>query len=255
MTASRLFSPMKEVLNLKKGFGLLLLLCFLLSGCSETQEGVVTPEDEPVSTPSAHVDVADDDIITYSHRRGQAVEIPIGEGTVFAEEVLKLIETSKKIREGDEDYALFSESELSKITEFYSLDKFSIEGFELGSVFVGSAGFMFQYFRDKNKTTGMYGRIVIGIDRQDWIDAHMPDTDLLKHRIKLQDPEGIRLNEDDLLLKDDMLYYVKADMVEVQLGRTAVTIQPHMIGRMGYEELRDLAFLLIETAELVTVKG
>ncbi|MCL1807869.1 MAG: hypothetical protein FWG31_09235 [Oscillospiraceae bacterium] len=249
MTASRLFSPMKEVLNLKKGFGLLLLLCFLLPGCSETQEGVMTPEDEPASTPSAHVDEADDDMPVYSHRRAQWVEIPIGEGAVITEEVLKLIETSKKIRKGDEDYALFSEHELSKIKEFYSLDKFSIEGYELGSAFVGSASFMFQYFRDKNKTTGMYGRIVIGIDRQDWIDANLPDTDLLKYQLERQDPKSVRLTE------DDMLYFVNADLIIARLGRIAITIQPHMLGEMSYEELRDLALRVIESAELVTVKG
>ena len=209
----------------------------------------MTPEDEPASTPSAHVDEADDDMPVYSHRRAQWVEIPVGEGTVFAEEVLKLIETSKTLRKGDEDYALFSEHELSKITEFYSLDKFSIEGYELGLASVSSGSFMFQYFRDKNKTTGMYGRIVVGIDRQDFWDTHLPDIDLYKYRLERQNPKSIRLTE------DDMLYYEIGGMVEVRLGRTAVTIQPHMLGEMGYEELRDLALRVIESAELVTVKG
>ncbi|MCL1807870.1 MAG: hypothetical protein FWG31_09240 [Oscillospiraceae bacterium] len=215
----------------------MIILLSALSGCS-------------VSTPSTHVDGVDDDTPDVTRRTMQWVEIPVGEDTVFAKEVLKLIETSKNIRERDEGYALISRNELPKIKEFYNLDKFKIEGYELGSAFVNSTNFIFQYFRDKNKTTGMYGRIVVTIPRPDWVDANLPNTDLLIHSLEGQDLERVKITE------NDMLYFEDADMIKARLGRTTVTIQPIGIKLDGgYEELRDLALRVIESAELVTVKG
>ena len=214
----------------------MIILLSALSGCSG-------------GTPSAHVDEADDETPDVTRRTMQSVEIPVGKDTVFAKEVLKLIETSKTLRKGDEDYTLFSENELSKIKEFYSLDKFSIEGYELGSAYVSLTGFMFQYFRENSDKKASAGRIVVGIDRQDYLDTHLPDTDLLKFHLESHNPGVVSLT------KDDMLYFEMAGMIKARLGRTTVTIQPQMLGEMSYEELRDLALRVIESAELVTVKG
>ena len=214
----------------------MIVLLTTLSGCS-------------VSTPSAHVDEADDVTPVEMRHRMQWVEIPVGKDTVFAKEVLQLIETSKTLRKGDEDHSLFSQNELPKITEFYNLDKFNIEGYELGRAFVNSVNFIFDYFRDTKEMTAMSGRIVVTITRPDYMDTHLPDTDLYKYRLEHQDPKSIRLTE------DDMLYYEMAGMIEARLGRTTVSVQPQMLGEMSYEELRDLALRVIESAELVTVKG
>ncbi|MCL2078325.1 MAG: hypothetical protein FWH17_00625 [Oscillospiraceae bacterium] len=221
------------------------------SGIGETAPAISSQANGGEENTAANSNQADEHGGGIQARISQWVEVPVGGN--FVSEVMKLIEASKTLKEDHEDYFLFSLSKLQEITEFYSLEKTYIEGYALGAAYITEVNFIFFYFSDKNEiteTTYISNRIVIHIDRQDYINEHLPDIDLLQYHLDSHVPGTARLTEDDLL------YFDTSGIIKARLGGTTVTLQPQGIGTSAsYEDLRDLILNIVETAKLVTVKG
>ncbi|MDR2569410.1 MAG: hypothetical protein LBD23_03800 [Oscillospiraceae bacterium] len=236
---------LKIILSFIVVISLLISLC----GCNNSTTNIPNDDIEKDSIVNSD-DVADEDSF-FRSRRNRWVEIPIGENSGFSDEVFKIIEMFKSMKEDDEYYTLYSSQELPDISEFYSLDKLKIEGYKLEKAFVNSVNFIYQYFpyNYDEELASISDRIVITITRQDWIDTHLPDTDLLINAMESYDP-GIAN-----LTKDNMLYFETAGLIQANIGRTTVSIQPQSLEKHdNYEYLYNLALLITETAELISVK-
>ena len=159
-------------------------------------------------------------------------------------------ELLKKIEEKDEFY-LSSYHKILGIPSFYSLDNFKINSYQLYQVNMYETYFSFKFVpinelgKDGLTSVGL-NNISISIYRQEIYDeANVSDPFSESAENALEQGWGY-------LTKDNMIYASRHNEVTAQLGNTFFRIiVPGYLNT--YEYLRDLAFQVIETAELVNV--
>jgi hypothetical protein len=198
------------------------ILLVLMSGCGEEEE--------------------------LAGRRTAPLTIIIEGNNNFTEEMIEQIDVSKNSRSGDEDYWLYSEHKISEISEFYSLDNLKIDGYEPYLVNIRGDSFLFKYTPQNGNEHIFDADIMIGICRPEgWYGTSDP-KEVFDVRINQAQEQGWgRLTE------DGMIYSASLNDIAVQIGKTLLSIRvPDEFDT--YEYLRDLAFEVIKTAELIDVE-
>jgi len=203
------------------------------------------PGEIPGNQPLDYTYVADEEL-SFNARVNNWIRVPVEEGKIYKEEVLKLIDFSKTINPENDHYHLFIDNNLTQISEFYSLDKVSIENYKFGEAFITPTNFIYQYFLIQEKSETSYSRINITITRQDWVDTNLPDTDLLMDALENYDQGVVEITD------DDMLYFKTSKIIVARLGRTDISIQAW--GQtLSYLQLRELVLDIIEKADLIAI--
>jgi len=201
------------------------------------------------------------------------------------EEIIKEINKARNMTEEEHNnYGNYRSWKVPEIEEFYSLDNLEIDGYELQevSIVTGTICFVFGLIEDEFKDDSHIGSstIEIGIGRTDWEYS----STFLEDVVTQTKEQG-----SDYLLKDNMLYTKDSYRLEAQFNDTFFIIQApvgfsqKVIDEFvkskdqygedefqdvldyidesnreaeelnNYEFLRDLAFKVMESAELVKV--
>ena len=221
---------------------------------------------------------ADEDEFDSGIRIPQAFEIIDGSSV---KTILGVIESGRKSSEKRHTI-----DRVEELREFYSLDSFKISGHELRSIIISDTSINYYFFPElsgKNADWSSPRNIRIWIGRSDGENAMTFEVaiDAVKNEIKVSEEaiqtidfgeyrdsavemfeSYIKENEEILnskaLLEDNLLYFKNSRRVTAPLGNTSFSITaPETLGLDEdemYEFLRDLAFRVIESAELVMVE-
>jgi len=169
------------------------------------------------------------------------------EGKDLVEELINEINFSRAMTEEQRrENGNYTLNGISEIEEFHRPIK--IDGFELFLILVGERGFAYYYAPvGQQRTQGRHDvsydsdiRISIGKRAQD-----ISGVDWLK--------EVARVNEGAILTEDNFVFFQNQEAIAGYVGEDSFTIMvPDKLS--NYEYLRDLAWQVIKTAELVNVE-
>jgi hypothetical protein len=173
----------------------------------------------------------------------------------FKDKVCKMIDESKRINIRDENYFLYLDNNISDISKFYCLENLEIDGYKLYSVNISRGVFLFR-FAPVEKLEGDPDYIFVDdsfipiqIER---FERHNTSLDPLEDVL-----EEFQRRGQGVLTEDDMVYVEKSGYIFARLGDTIFNIRVPYFDVLdpdksaNYEILRDLAFQVIEAAELV----
>jgi len=234
-----------------------LILLSILSGCSNKTQ----LSDEPCAAP---------------------VSVVIADGDNARDAVTREIRKAKSMTQDEHmGYSNYLSNNVSEIKEFYSLDNLKIDGYELQSVSIAASSICFNFASIEAKKDVSSNFIQIGVVRTDW--EHKEN--FLKDGAAQAEEQGW-----GYLTADNMLYSEKHGLLEAELNDTFIMIQlpqgysQHVIDGIikerdrlaedefqsaldyaeeanrvskelnNYEFLRELAFRVIKTAELINVE-
>jgi len=202
----------------------------------------------------------------------------------FKDEFVKQINNFKTMGRDNEDYWMEAFYKITDIPSFYSLDNLKIDGYRLYLVSVRVNMFSFKFVPDEQwdneyVIVNNVGVISISIDRPGTWGPGNDSTEAFKGRLN-----QARRDASGRLTEDNLIYYPSHNEVSAQLGDTIFTVRTPVsfdiieelskhdfidiseidlpedyefvdeYAHLGtYESLRELAFRVIETAELVNV--
>jgi hypothetical protein len=181
------------------------------------------------------------------------ITIKIDFGTNFKDEIIKLIEISKKNRKEDsENYDNHFVNRISDINEFYS-PTVEINGFIRHSVMTDGYALDYCYTpietqkSEEDNDFNYYTGITIIITRKGWIRDE--SVNQFEHTVK----QGVEQGWGSLT-EENLLYNKTSRQITAPIGDNSCLIicVPEKLNNC--ESLRDLAFEVIETAELVVVE-
>jgi len=170
----------------------------------------------------------------------------IYESADLKSELLNKIESSRTFNEEDEEHGVYTINKIYDIKEFY-YPALEIDGFELFCIAISEAGFVF-YYGPVDKLNGEetyhfsnHDGIEIIVERPEWQLENVPYS--------LYD---IARGDGNTLTKDGFVHGGENHI----FGRIEDTIFRISVPKSqnNYDYLRDLAFQLIETAELVIIE-
>ena len=190
----------------------------------------------------------DDEFSERGHKR-RWIDVPIDEELNFEDEVIDIIDELDEMGTNDNDYDLYLDNDIREITKFYSLDNLEIDDYRLYSASITPSVFLFNFVLVDSDSIDD-GSICIQIYRPE----QFPGVDLFEDALKqIQETDTILERESSYFLSEDGLLYEEAPrLISARLDDTFFSIQLSD-GISSYEYMRDLAFQVIETAELIEV--
>ncbi|MCL2036362.1 MAG: hypothetical protein FWG83_03115 [Oscillospiraceae bacterium] len=221
-------------MKLKMVLAVVFALVLLLNGCSETNNSKIDVLQE----------VSEDlgeSIACFS----PWVSVLIKDSIDFESEIINRIKIPPETDDSDGDYHLYFTNEIGRISSFYNLVNLKIDGYTLNKADINKQNFIYYFESIEEKVES--SSILVTITRQDWNVTHYPKIDPYERIL-----ETIMFGADTYLTEDNFVYYESANRILAQIGDTIFTISvPEHLA--DYEYLRDLAFDLIKSAELVKV--
>jgi len=154
--------------------------------------------------------------------------------------------------EDDHDYRKYSLQKVSDLTEFYNLENFKIAGYQLDSIVIFVDGYVFQFIPIESLNNDDFimrssSVVSISMPRLENTVGSPTAEELLRVWTNQAETQGY-----GYLTEDNMLYKEYHSSISTIMGDTVLYITvPDYLNT--YEYLRDLAFQVIETAELVNV--
>jgi hypothetical protein len=217
---------------------LILIACLLviLCGCYQTKDGGKnTTQENSEESAEPHVD---DDL--------GVIRFEIDNETNLSYEIIKHIKAAKLTKEGDVKFASYERSRIAQVKKFYNLDNLKIDGYRLNIVEMIQDGGLRFYFDTTEKK----------IHEEGYSSIQINIFPLLTNRRQTEYFEGF-LNQATrqgwgYLTEDDMIYSKKHKEVFAKMDNNmTLNIQVTDEKLSNYEFLRDLAFEVMEKAELV----
>ncbi|MDR2532137.1 MAG: hypothetical protein LBC82_04770 [Oscillospiraceae bacterium] len=166
----------------------------------------------------------------------------IEKGTDFKEKIIEHINIAKNPNENNDIYNVYPSNRISNLTEFYLSIK--IIDFELFCVSISEYGFIY-YYAPVEKLR----------QREEYSFSNTDGVEIVIERSDSKIPTNLnKIAQGNSKLTDDNFVYDGNNQIWGQIRDTVFRITvPNNLN--NYEFLRDLAFRLIETSEVVDVQA